>query len=356
MRARGKRITFVVSAISLAALIGTSTSASGALSAKPAGAIPDAHECVPKAKIDRGDATVPWDRLSNPILGFDDHMIKDQTLRLIDGEWHLFYSERFEAAVPGGTGHAVSTDLTEWTTTEKQFPEQGSPDITRAEDGRYFLTAQRNDPAGTEINTLVYNATTDPNGEWAPPAQLVASEFTDERIIDAGLAHTKYGLFLMFKRGLHEDVIQPIAVAYSESGSPDGPGEILGEPDLSFAENFQFLVIGGKWHLLTTKIPVHVPTLYRLVGDPSDPESWLHWKEVAKFEIPPEEWNRGTGPAGLLYETANSAHLCDARKLDGYWYLTYAGSTELETFEGRGHASIGIARSKNLKKWEVPPG
>ncbi|MEX0663265.1 MAG: hypothetical protein WD598_00685 [Acidimicrobiia bacterium] len=330
-------------------------SAARATAKKPAGAIPGAHECVPKSPADRGDATIPWKELSNPILGFDDHMIKDQTLRLINREWHLFYSERFELPAPGGIGHAVSTDLTDWATTEKQFPEQGSPDITRPEDGRYLITSQRNDPSGSEINQLVYQAATDPNGEWSAPAQLVEGEFTDERIIDAGLAHTKYGLFLLFKRGLHEEVIQPISLAYSPSGSPDGPWEILGEPSLTFAENFQFLVIGGTWHVLTTKIPVHIPTLYRLVGDPSDPQSWLKWKEVTKFEIPEEAWNEGVTP-GITHETANSAHLCDARKLDGYWYLTYAGSTELETFEGRGHAAIGLARSKDLKKWEVPPG
>jgi hypothetical protein len=322
---------------------------------KPPGAITGAHDCIPRSRADRGDATIPWEQLRNPILEFDDHMIKDQTLRLIDGEWHLFYSERFEAPAPGGTGHAVSTDLIDWVTTLRQFPEQGSPDITRAEDGRYLITAQRNDPSGSEVNQLVYQAATDPNDEWSPPAQLVEGAFTDERIIDAALAHTKYGLFLLFKRGLHEDVIQPISLAYSPSGSPDGPWEILGEPSLTFAENFQFLVIGGKWHVLTTKIPVHVPTLYRLVGDPSDPPSWLKWKEVAKLEIPEESWNEGVTP-GITHETANSAHLCDARKLDGYWYLTYAGSTELDTFEGRGHAKIGIARSKDLKKWEVPPG
>lgn len=352
---RTPRTAAIAVATLVVALGATSASAGRTAAKKPAGAIARAHECVPKSRAERGDAAIPWKKLHNPILEFDDHMIKDQTLRLIDGEWHLFYSERFEAPTPGGTGHAVSTDLTSWTTTEKLFPEQGSPDITRDADGRYIITAQRNDPAGGEINQLVYQAATDPNDAWSPPAQLVAGEFTTERIIDAGLAHTKYGLFLLFKRGLHEDVIQPIALAHSPSGSLDGPWEILGEPSLTFAENFQFLVINGVWHVLTTKIPVHVPTLYKLVGDPSDPQSWLNWKEAGKFEIPQEAWNTGR-TAGITHETANSAHLCDARALDGYWYLTFAGSTELETFEGRGHAMIGIARSKNLKKWEVPEG
>ena len=63
-----------------------------------------------------------------------------EALRLIDGEWHLFYSERFEVPTPGGTGHAVSTDLVDWTTTVRQFPEQGSPDLTRAGELAYGMT------------------------------------------------------------------------------------------------------------------------------------------------------------------------------------------------------------------------
>ena len=347
----------IVAAIAVVSVAVTSSLAAAerAATQQATGAIPRAHECVPKQRAERGSATIPWKRLRNPILEFDDHMVKDQSLRMINGEWHLFYSERFEMPEPGGIGHAVSTDLTDWTTVERQFPEQGSPDITRSGNRNYLITSQRNDPSGGELNQLVYQAAADPNDQWSAPAQLVQRAFADERIIDAALAHTKYGLFLLFKRGFHEEIIQPIALAHSPSGSPDGPWEILSEPSLTFAENFQFLVIKGTWHVLTTKIPVHVPTLYRLVGDPSDPQSWSNWKDVDTFEIPEEAWNKGLTP-GITHETANSAHLCDARALDGYWYLTYAGSTELETFEGRGHAMIGIARSRNLKKWEVPPG
>ena len=57
---------------------------------------------------------------------------------------------------------------------------------------------------------------------------------------------------------------------------------------------------------------------------------------------------KGTG------EIANAAYLCDARPLDGHWYLFYAGSTELDRFGGRGYAKVGIARSTDLVRWEVP--
>jgi hypothetical protein len=54
------------------------------------------------------------------------------------------------------------------------------------------------------------------------------------------------------------------------------------------------------------------------------------------------------------YEHANSAFLCVGP--GGEDYLTYAGSTELSSYGGWGHARIGIARSSNLVDWQVPPG
>jgi len=77
--------------------------------------------------------------------------------------------------------------------------------------------------------------------------------------------------------------------------------------------------------------------------------------KVRAFDVPQDAWNRGHTP-GITHETANSGYLCDARKLDGYWYLFYAGSTELTEFDGRGHAKIGVVRSKDLQHWQVPPG
>jgi hypothetical protein len=98
---------------------------------------------------------------------------------------------------------------------------------------------------------------------------------------------------------------------------------------------------------------VHAPVLFRLAGDPADPQSWLRWEEVRTFDVPEESWNQGETP-GVPHETANSTYLCDARALDGHWYLLSAGSTELEAFEGRGHAKLGVARSFDLVEWEVP--
>jgi hypothetical protein len=320
----------------------------------PPAAVPGAHDCVPDDPAGRGDATVAWDQLRNPVFALD-HMTKDQTVRLVDGRWHLFFSERVGTAPESSrTGHWVSTDLAKWSPTPPAR-RWDSPDITRAADGRYVLSHQLPDPADPELGKVFYATATHPDGPWSAPTRLVPGLFDDQRLIDGAVAHTDHGLFLLFKRGLHDAVDQHVELAWSPSGSLDGPWQHLGEPDLPWSENFQFVPVDGRWHVLVTLIPLHRPALFRMVGDPADPTAWLRWREAGVFEIPEEGWNRGRTP-GITHETANSAYLCDARALDGYWYLFFAGSTELETFDGRGHAKIGVARSRDLDRWEVPPG
>jgi hypothetical protein len=170
-------------------------------------------------------------------------------------------------------------------------------------------------------------------------------------MIDAALAHTPDGIFLGYKLG------QTFEVATSPSGSLDGPWEVVGQPRLAetpLLENYQFLVVDGRWHLLGTAVPLHRPVLFRLTGDPAEPRAWLDWELVGELDVPVEDWNSGPAEPGIGHERANSAYLCDARTVDGWWYLLYAGSTELARFDGRGHSSLGIARSRDLRAWEVP--
>ena len=51
--------------------------------------------------------------------------------------------------------------------------------------------------------------------------------------------------------------------------------------------------------------------------------------------MPVEAWNsRPGGISGWDFEQTNCAYLSDARGSDGHFYLLYAGSTELDTFDG----------------------
>ena len=351
---RGPFVAALVAALAATATAACGDSSGGDGDTANGAPIAGAHDCVPPGEA--GDVTIAWDQLANPVVDLD-HMTKDETVRFVDGQWHMYFSERFES---GGdpatrTGHWVSDDLSEWSPAPA-VPEWGSPDITSAEDGTLVITAQVRDPDDPEVSRIEVSTSDDPDGPWSEPRELLPDELPGERTIDAALAHTDLGLFLLFKRGLHTSADQHVELAWSESGALDGPWEVLGEPDLPLSENFEFLPIDGTWHVLATSIPVHEPVLYELGGDPGDERSWLHWEKVRAFDVPEESWNTGPGLAGVDHETANSAYLCDARGVDGSWYLFYAGSTELTTFEGRGHAKIGLARSKDLEHWDVPPG
>ena len=88
----------------------------------------------------------------------------------------------------------------------------------------------------------------------------------------------------------------------------------------------------------------------RLDGEVGDPAAWQRWTQVRELAIPAQPWNDGEL---LSHERANAAFLIDDRQTDGAFYLLYAGSTEVTSFEGRGHARLGIARSRDLIEWEA---
>jgi hypothetical protein len=161
-----------------------------------------------------------------------------------------------------------------------------------------------------------------------------------DRLIDAALAFDAGHAYLMFKRE------QAANVAVSTSGSLDGPWTSLGAVTPAQLENYQLLQIDGTWHMLATTIPIHEPTLYTTTD-------FQAWDKVSTFAIEPQDWN--TGGNVLDHEVANAAYLVDRRADTGYWNLVYAGSTDLTTFGGRGHSSLGIARSTDLMTWEPAP-
>jgi hypothetical protein len=312
--------------------------------------VPTTQSCVEPAGSGAGAATIPWERLRNPIYVLPDAAAKDVAVRLVDGRWRLLFSHVREDPFRFRIGIVSSPDLQSWSDVELwDQPEVGgvaSPDITRDRNGTYIVTYNSHTRDVDGLNKLYYRTSLDFEA-WAPPRRLafdVRSKPSD-RLIDAAVAHSRDGLFLGYNH--QEDRFE---VAWSRTGDLDGPWRRLGVADTGPFENYQFLLLDGVWHVLGTTVPVHRELLYRLAGPPDEPESWLHWTLVRELNVPSEEWNRPPG------EIANAAFLCDARSLDGHWYVFYAGSTELDRFGGRGHAKIGIARSTDLVRWEVPPG
>ena len=310
---------------------------------------------------------IGWSQLRNPILSYGSSGIRDIGIRMTAGRWHLFFTSVVGDAPTWRIASALSPDLSSWTAPNVWAPQTGvagvaSPDVTRRPDGTYVITYESNpretSPPGED---KIYYRTSRDLGRWSPPHRLMREihPTAAERLIDPALAWTPHGLFLGYKFGL-KDGPQHFEMAWSSSGRLDGPWRALGRPDISVygdtVENYQFLPIDGVWHLLATSNRLDRPWLFSLVGNPAVPSNWLHWSEGRQLQVPAEGWNHAAGIPSVNYEQANSAYLCDARSVDGYFYLVYVGSNELRTYGGWGHTSLGIARSKDLVTWEVPCG
>ena len=306
----------------------------------PLAPVVDAHTCIE----DPERVTLAWESLRNPILQLPDHALKDVSIRHQQGQWWLFGSRIAEDPFRFRIGVFTSEDLGAWMLEDEwDDPAVGglaSPDLTRHEEGYVAVYNSHTTDAGGALPKLYRRVASTPEELSRAPAERLAADILPqpfERLIDAALAHTDDGLLLAFKR------FQTFTLALAPSGRLEGPWELLGEAALEDAvENYQFLRLDDAWHLLATTIPSHRPRLY-VRG-----ERWTDWEPVATFDVPAEDWN--------TVERANAAFLCDARAVDGHWYLFYSGSTELDRFDGRGWAALGVARSPDLTTWTVPGG
>jgi hypothetical protein len=74
---------------------------------------------------------------------------------------------------------------------------------------------------------------------------------------------------------------------------------------------------------------------------------WLGFSHFQDLQNPPKAFNtRSIG---------NAPFLADFRENDWYFSLFYAGSTEGQSHAGRGDNRLGLARSRDLHEWQVPP-
>jgi hypothetical protein len=153
--------------------------------------------------------------------------------------------------------------------------------------------------------------------------------------------------------------VQHFELARSTSGRLDGPWQAVGRPDIrvyrNTVENYQFVQLAGRWNLLATSNRLDEPWLFELAGDPATPDGWLHWSPGRKLDIALEPFERATGATGDAYEHANCAFLVAPRPIDGWYYLFFSDSPTKATISGEGPATLDIARSRDLVKWDLPP-
>lgn len=296
---------------------------------------------------------IPWGELQNPLLTRDE-AVKDAYAVHHEGTWHLGYSFIAEDPFRFRVGFSTTDD---WQSFEHLDPIDdptlgglASPNVARSPGGEYVLTYNSHTHDVDDTRNKLYYRTSEDLRTWSEPKRIhvEGADGPDDRLIDAALAFADSGTYLFFK------LEQAAHVAHSASGSVDGPWTLLGRLEPDTLENIQALKIDGTWHILGTTIPlVHRPALLRLDGDESSAQAWLRWKHVTELEIPEEGWNTGGEP--WTYERSNAAFMIDQRAEDEHYYLLYAGSTETVRFSGRGHSSLGLARSRDLVTWEIPP-
>ncbi len=312
-----------------------------------------------------GAVDIHWPRLHNPILGYADRATKDPAVIRAGDRFVALFSS-VDTSGRWRIGIATSRDLTQWSG-RRFFPHdprvegEASPDVVRAPNGRFVVTFQSfvHDAGGAQAK-LWYRTTRDFRSFSGPHRLgLELHPAAADRVIDPALVWSPAGLLLGYKVGL-PDGQQAFELARSRSGSLDGPWTVVGRPDIRVLgdtiENYQFLHLDGRFELLATSNTLDRPYLFDLAGDVHDPRGWLHWSPGRQLVVPQEAWNPGRGLTGATYEHANCAFVVDRRRIDGWVYLVYADAPELTSFGGAGHDSLGIARSRDLVQWSVPPG
>jgi hypothetical protein len=359
------RVELIAPVMALAVL-GAACGATGA--ASDTGPLPirpvDDHACIVQGIQ---SAEIDWAQLRNPILAYPDAAVKDQALVWADGTWHMLFSYVTGDTTVAGQEHwgiatSESRDLRTWSEATPWTEQPGgmaSPDIVRSPSGTFVVTYDSPPGETGPTQAKLYYRTSSDLVHWSAPHPLAPNLYPSPvvRMIDPALAWTGGGLVLAYKVGTTSQS-QAFEIAWSKSGSLSGPWTVVGRPDISIyhdtVENYELLSVKGAWHLVTTSNTLDQPWIFTLSGPPTNPSSWLHWVHGYELGVPSEAWNTGSGISSVNYEHANSAFLCQDTA-DGYEYLTYAGSPELTRFGGWGHAEVGIARSKDLVHWTVPP-
>ncbi|MFO8056409.1 MAG: GH92 family glycosyl hydrolase [bacterium] len=318
---------------------------------------------LPKKKTNK---FIDWENLENPVLAAPNRMLKDQAVIYKESAdtFYIFPSNRFDENDPQRkTRKECFYRTRDFKTYEcihdpdlKVFhnsPNPGSPDVTRIGD-KWYMVFQAG--AGDYFRRLYYSTSEDLE-DWSPARKLAPGNHPDQRQIDGALARHHGYYFLGYKGD------QTFYVTRSREKKLDGEWlpPVKVSVDGGWAENYQFLKLEGSWRMMATardpskfwKTLIggaytgnHEPYLFEMQGDGTRLEHWANWKDRRRLEVPYEDWNQ------VMH--ANSSYLCDFREYDGHFYLFYAGSNDSESFQGRGHGKIGVARSRDLITWDTP--
>lgn len=311
---------------------------------------------------------IDWNDLTNPMLAYPEWSIKDSCMAYRDGQWHLFFSafdqDRSTVVQVSTPDFKTFTDF-RWVLDGQDLGLIGvcSPELVYA-DGQYVLVVNSWGELPGRPNAMYYRVSED-LVTWSPMRPLGHDLAPDLRIIDGSLAKINRGWICICKRMRHPTVAFALTLDGPWQWVSEDPATLLGrdgEENGLIHENFQMLTIDGVPHLLSTdyqKAPKeprvegapkmkklgtnHQPWLYRLVGDPNDPQSYLSWDGGFLLAVPNESFN--------TLDKINAGALYDHRAVDGYFYLLYGGKNKQRRDEFAGLAAGGAA----LAPWLESP-
>jgi len=210
-----------------------------------------------------------------------------------------------------------------------------SPDIVKVGQ-EWVMTLQSWDgaPVRESWNQVFYKTSSDLQN-WSAPHPLAADLTAGKRAIDAAVAKNGASWYAVYK----EAQTPRLATASNLSG----PWTQLPDPFSCWAENYQFMKIGGAWHVIATLLD-HRQGMAKMVGTGDRPEDWSSWAEFTLFDTPIRQ--------GLNSSmVANASCLLDHRENSGWWYRAFCCSDQPP--RGNLGYSLGLARSKDLKDWEL---
>lgn len=270
--------------------------------------------------------------------------LKDPCVTLRDGVVHLFCS----AISPGNRFqilHCTTRDLVRFSHPVFLWGEgdngRGSPNLSCI-DGTYYLTYQSWDPrpGHDRTNTKCLHAQSEDLITWdVKDVEIARNLNVNQRAIDPAFAKWNDRYYCIFKQWQ-----SPLIASAKRPSDPD-VWELLGELDApKSTENGQFIRIDGSWRLIVDS--VGESRIYELAGDENVHMGWAHWRHAHTIQF--ESKN------GSERIKAGAVYIADWREQTGYFYAFYHMKHLADARMNLGH-HLGIARSRNLSDWELPP-
>jgi hypothetical protein len=290
----------------------------------------------------------------NPIRRHELWSLKDPCMAWRDGWVYLFYSVFHDGNQSRLRGERTRDfldfeELFDWGAGANGWC---SPDLQFI-DGRWYLTYQSWDGlSGSEDrNKALFYATSDDLVHWHAHRPLAVDATGANRAIDPTIAQHNGCYYLLWK----EWQTPQLAVS---NGIGERGWKRLGNPFNTWAENGQFLKIDGRWQVVVHarppeehgRVPKTRPRSFLLpmIGSGDREGDWMNWGPWREIVLPEQA---GFNDDGRI----NAPFIADWRALDGHFYTIFCARRQGAAGGNMGH-TLGLARSRDLATWELPPG